>query len=153
MNKPKRGKDKYNPYTLIDNNRLTFMDNRGNRQTVEVSEVVYNEFNKFELQDKKIMNEYDRHIEHNDTSEEILFHKSIFKNLSLEDEVIKKIDYENLYNEIKELPNIQKRRLVMYYFENMTLDGISKIENCSPRAVKYSIDIALKKLSKIDFKN
>lgn len=153
MKRPKRRKDKYNPYTLIDNNRLTFIDSRGNRQTIEVSEELYNEFNKFELQDKKMMNEYDRHIEHSDTSVDLLYHMYKFKEPTLEDEFIRRIDYENIHNQIRKLPDIQRRRLIMYYFKNMTLDQISKIDRCSPRAVKYSIDIAIKKLSKIYFKN
>ena len=36
----------------------------------------------------------------------------------------------------------------MYYLEGKNLREIALIEHCSPRAIKYSIDIALQKLSK-----
>ena len=49
---------------------------------------------------------------------------------------------------ISELPDKQKRRLIKYYFEDKTLEEISKEEHCTKMAVKFSIDIALKNISK-----
>ena len=36
----------------------------------------------------------------------------------------------------------------MYFFDGLTLKKISEIEGCSIRSIKYSIDIAINKLSK-----
>ena len=54
---------------------------------------------------------------------------------------------EELKEIINSLPEIQKRRLKKYYFEDKTLELIAKEENCSKVAVKYTIDIALQKIS------
>ena len=144
----KRRKNKYDPYTLEVNHRITFLDSRGVMQKILVNDEIYQEFNSFELSDLKEMNEYDRHIEHLEQTDETLFLNTRNKYISLEELVLKKMIYEKLYEEIEKLPDIQKRRLKLYYFEEMTLESIAKIEGCSKVAVKYSIDHALKKISK-----
>ena len=65
---------------------------------------------------------------------------------NLESEAFKNILTEDLFKEIEKLPQIQKKRLILYYFYDMNLSVIAKIESCTFRAVKFSIDIALKKL-------
>lgn len=148
MIKLKRRKDKYNPYTLIEDNQLAFKDSHGEQQLLKISNELYNVFNEFELQDKRIMNEYDRHVEHFEQSDEMLYKKLKNINQSLEETVIRQIEIENLYYEIEKLPEIQKRRLKMYYFENLTLKEIAKIENCSFQSISYSIECAIKNLAK-----
>lgn len=49
---PNRKKDKYNPYTLtITEGRyyLSFKDGRGKQQNIEIDEVLYQTFDRFEL--------------------------------------------------------------------------------------------------------
>lgn len=147
-NKIKRRKSKYNPYQLEISNQISFIDSRGNKQRVRVNDTLYKEFDTFELNDLKEMNEYDRHIEHLEQTEESLYHNTLNQYISLEDIVLKKIIYEKLYQEIEKLPKVQRRRLKMYYFDQLTLREIALKENCSCRAIKYSIDIAIKKISK-----
>ena len=47
---------------------------------------------------------------------------------------------------------IQKRRLILYYFQGLTYEQIAEMESCTKRAVKFSVDIAVEKLKKF-FKN
>ncbi len=148
MEKLKRRKKKYNPYTLEINHMISFIDSKGVKQNMILSEELYQEFNAFELEDLKELNEYDRHIEHLELTEDNLYHYTKNKYVSLEEIVFEKLLYEKLHQEINKLPEIQKRRLKMYYLEGKNLREIALIEHCSPRAVKYSIDIALQKLSK-----
>ena len=151
--RPKRRKYRDNPYILsyCEEKKLyivTFKDVTGKINKIEVQEEVYKALDRFELDDIKEMNEYDRHIEHLEQTDETLFLNTRNKYISLEELVLKKMIYEKLYEEIEKLPDIQKRRLKLYYFEEMTLESIAKIEGCSKVAVKYSIDHALKKISK-----
>ena len=44
------------------------------------------------------------------------------------------------------LPEVQRRRLLLYYFGGYTYDQIAQMEGCTKMAVKFSIDIAIKKL-------
>ena len=55
---------------------------------------------------------------------------------------------ERLYHAISALPKKQRRRLVMYYFYDLTYEQIAMLEGCTSMPVKRSIDRAVKKLRK-----
>ena len=58
------------------------------------------------------------------------------------------MECELLHKEISKLPEVQKRRLLLYFFGDMTYEQIAKMEGCTKRAVKFSVDIAIEKLKK-----
>lgn len=154
---PKRNKSKDNPYTLgFDEDRniytVEFVDNKKVIHKVEITEKVYQAFDKFELEDISQIHKFRKHIEHSEVYEETLEHRMIEKPITIEEEVEEKILIEDIRNVINSLPDIQKRRLKKYYFEDRTLEEIAAEENCTKVAVKYSIDIALEKISQ-KFKN
>ena len=149
----KRNKSKDNPYTLSYNETtrsyvVEFKDNKNNIHRVEISDEVYEAFDKFELEDISQIHKYRKHIEHNEVYEETLYHRAINDSVSIEEEIEEKIMVEELKDIINSLPEIQKKRLKKYYFEDMTLEQIAKEENCTKRAVKFTIDIAIEKISK-----
>lgn len=51
-----------------------------------------------------------------------------------------------LHKAIGKLTEVQRRRLILYYFEGLTYSQIAKLEGVSHRAVIYSIEQALKQL-------
>ena len=151
--RPKRRKSKDNPYTLSYNKELdcylvSFKDSRNKLQNITITKEVYDAFDKFELEDLSILNEYDNHIEHSEIYEETLNKISVKKLTLLDDLVENKLNIENLYNEIEKLPYIQKSRLKRYYFEEKTFEDIAKEDGCTKRAIKFSVDIAIEKISK-----
>lgn len=153
MNKHEtRNKDKYNPYTLEvkENNCyiLKFKDSRNVLQEISITKEVYDAFDSFELEDISQIHKIRKHIEYNEVYEESLYHRSSAETVSLEDEVESKILSEEIKSAINELNEIQKRRLIKYYFYNMTYEEIASEENCTKRAVKFSIDIGIEKISK-----
>lgn len=149
MKIPKRRKRKDNPYTILfDEKRhiyvVQFIYNHKKQVEILISESVYNIFNEFELQDLRKMNEYDNHIEHSQLCESTLYKKMFKNNIeSIEEIIIKKDCYELLHNAIRKLKKIQRERIIMYFFENLTLEEIARKEGCTKVAVKYSIDRAL----------
>ena len=148
-----RNKDKYNPYTLeVDEQNeiytVVFKDSNNVIQRVVVEKKVYDAFDKFELEDISQIHKIRKHIEHNEVYEETLFKRCISLTESVDLQVERKVLYENLKRVINELPNIQKNRLKKYYFEDKTLEEIAKEENCSKVAIKYSLDSAIKNISK-----
>ena len=159
MKIPKRRKRKDNPYTILfDEKRhiyvVQFIYNHKKQVEILISESVYNIFNEFELQDLREMNEYDNHIEHSQLCESTLYKKMFKNNIeSIEEIIIKKDCYELLHNAIRKLKKIQRERIIMYFFENLTLVEIARKEGCSKVAVKYSIDRALINLKIIMKKN
>ena len=151
--RPKRRRDKYNPYKLdydeIKNQYIImFLDNNRQNHKVIVTKEIYEAFNRFELEDLSIINKFDNHIEHAEVYENNLVSRAINKPESLETIVERKINNELLYKNINKLPEIQKRRLKKYYFLGKTFEEIALEENCTKRAIKFSVYLALKKLRK-----
>lgn len=151
--RPKRRKSKDNPYSLYyDECRQIYMVSfkcvNNINQIIEVDKIVYEAFDRFELEDLSQMNKYDNHIEHSKVYEETLYKRAIVEQISVETIVENKILTEMLKKYIKELPAVQKKRLIKYYFNNMTFEEIAKEEKCTKRAIKFSVDIAIKKITK-----
>ena len=148
-NHPKRKKDKMNPYTLaVENNTyyISFADGQGVFHKIEISMELYAAFNSFELDDISWMNEASRHLTETDMGEEPLGHRIADPSVPVEDHVYHRIMYQELHKAIAQLPEIQRRRIHLYYFAGYTYEQIARMEGCSKRAVKFTVDTALKKL-------
>lgn len=153
MIRPKRRKYKDNPYTLFfdEDNQIYFVifkDVKGIINKVSVPFDVYSAFNLLELHDLSELNEYDNHIEHSEVYDETLYRRSIHKDESIDDLIIRKSTYEDLIVAINKLPDIQKRRIKMYYFEEMTEQEIATEENTSQQAIYQSLSIAIRNLKR-----
>lgn len=147
--RPKRRKDKYNPYTLTekeDKHYLSFRDGQGVLRELQITRELFEVLNRFELDDLSILNEWDRHIEHFEQSEQALNRRAFFKAESVEETVLRNMEYERLHRAISELPEKQRRRLTLYYFQDLTYEQIAEMEGCTIMPVKRSIDSALKKI-------
>ena len=158
VKQPKRRKDKYNPYTIFeqdDKKYISFKDGQGKKHEFEIPSWLYSVLNEFELDDLSYLNEWDRHIEHSDIWESSLDKRAVHKMKSVEDIVFHKIEKEFLYEAIKKLPGKQRKRLVLYFFGGLSVSDIAKRENCTIRAVEYSIRGGIinlrKKLIKANF--
>lgn len=147
--KPKRVKKKDNPYTIKkeeNNFIICFKDTLGKLQEVNVTEEIYVEFDKFELDDKKEMNEFDRHIEHFKTYEELLEQRAKYKTISMEDDYIQKSSFKELKKAINKLPEPQRRRIKKYYFEDKNEYQIAEEENTTHQAISQSLKIGRENL-------
>ena len=111
--------------------------------------IVQTDYVAFELEDLKELNEFDRHIEHKELSEESIFNRGVNISESLDDYIIRKTSYEELMNAINQLSNTQRRRVKMYYFDELDLKTIAAIEKTSFQMISKSIKQAIKKLKKI----
>jgi RNA polymerase sigma-70 factor (ECF subfamily) len=63
--------------------------------------------------------------------------------------VLEKLHNENLKEMIFCLPEIQRRRVVLYYYGGFTCKQIAEQENCSVIAVKKTLEAARKNLKKL----
>lgn len=152
--RPKRRKSKDNLYTInFDEYKtlysVSFKDCTKKIVTIIINKNIYDAFNKFELDDLSLLNEFDRHIEHSELYDEALYKRALNKPISIEDNIIQKSKFEELHAAIKHLPEKQRKRIKMYYFEDLTMEEIANIEKCSKTAVKYSLDYAIDNLKKI----
>ncbi|MBE5956229.1 MAG: sigma-70 family RNA polymerase sigma factor [Lachnospiraceae bacterium] len=149
---PKRRKDKYNPYTIYEKEGrfyISFKDGQGQRNSFEIEKELYAAFNEFELEDLSYLNVWDRHIEQSEVWESTLNERAVEVPESVEETVFRNIQNEKVHNAIEQLPEVQKRRVKMYFFEGMTFEEIAVKENCKHPAVVKSVKAALKKLKGI----
>lgn len=65
-----------------------------------------------------------------------------------EEIVSQRMEADRLHQAIAQLPEKQRRRLVLYYFGEFTYEQIADMEGCKHPAVMKSISSALKKLKK-----
>ena len=121
--RPKRRKHKDNPYTLEfieekNSYRVSFRDVKGKFRRVEVNKEVYQAFDRFELDDLSELNEFDNHIEHSEVYENNLNERAMDKPLGVDEIVENNIRDEEIRKAISTLSDIQKRRIIKYYFED-----------------------------------
>lgn len=148
---PKRRKEKYNPYNICEQDGhyyISFRDGEGVYQRFEINKTLCEAFNRFELADLSYLNVWDRHIEQSEIWETSLNERALEKPETVEDIVFRNIQTEDLYKAIDRLPDIQKRRIWMYFFEGMTYEQIAEFEKCKHPAVVKSVKAALKNLKK-----
>ena len=154
--RPKRRRDKDNPYELFTTGLstaqpryyLAFVDSAGIEQCMEIDKALFDVFDRFELEDISFMNEVDRHYEQSEQTEQSLNRRAAQPQKSVEEAVFQRAKVETLRQAIAKLPEKQRSRLVLYYFGDFTYEQIAEMEGCSKRAVKFSVDIALKNLKK-----
>ena len=114
VDRPKRRKKMDNPYNLkiINNNFYIIFKSNNKYNEVEVTKEVFDLMNRFELDDLKELNEFDRHIEHSELTEHTLNNRMLFKQESIEDLIIRKTSLEDLRKAINMLPEVDRKSVV-----------------------------------------
>ena len=156
VNRPKRRKDKDNPYSLDFKENsyvVSFKTNKNEYKEVKISEEVFKAFDRFELEDISQLHKVDKHIDmrvidNTEYMDIILFNNALNDEISIAEQIENKILQEELKKAILELSEVQKRRVIKYYFENKTLQKIAEEEGCSITSVKESLDSSINKLRK-----
>ena len=133
VDRPKSRRKMDNPYNLkiINNSYYIIFKSNNKYNEVEVTKEVFDLMNRFELDDLKELNEFDRHIEHSELTEHTLNNRMLFKEESIEDLIIRKTSLEDLRKAINMLPEVQRRRIKLYYFDELTEKEIARLENVS----------------------
>lgn len=132
---------------------VSFRDAIGATCEIAINQAIYSAMNQFELADLSELNDYDRNIEHSELTEMTLYNRAVLPPKALEEIAERNLQNEILWKAISSLSKVQRRRLILYYFEGFTYEQISRIEGCSPRAIKYSVDCAKENIKKFFEKN
>ena len=143
--------DNKSPYTLRTENTegitryyVSFTDGQAIHRETEVSRSVYQEFQRFVKTERNLRRWDERHTEQSELSDETLHSRAVDKPQSAEDAAFDSLRNEYLWRAIQTLPEMQRRRFVLYYEFGLTYEQIAQIEGCTKMAVKYSIDNAVK---------
>ena len=138
------------PCTLIVNDQELFFEH-GVSQIVQLfaAQMKFDDLDDQRDNILREMNEVDRHIEHSEIYEDNLVVRAKEKTISMEDEFIQKATFEELKRAIEMLPDIQKKRIKRYYFDDLNVCQIAELEGVAHQVVDRSIKKAINNLRKI----
>jgi len=128
---------------------VEFIDGMNVYRVIEVDKKIYEAMKEFELIEKSQKNKIDRHITKFEYTDEELYKKALDKSLRIDELIEKNILIEELKYAINQLSEIQKRRIMKYYFENYTIEQIAKSECTTHQAISKSLKKSLKLLEKL----
>lgn len=145
--------DNTNPYTIrieeINGQKryfVAFVDGQGIFREVEVSYEVYTQFCRFVKCERNLRRSDERHLEQSELTEETLCRRALHKPKPVDEAVDDKIRREQLDEAIMELPEIQRRRFMLYFDLGLTYEQIGAMEGCTKMPIKRSIDRAIEKI-------
>ncbi len=148
--RPKRTRDKNNPYILHSEKEQNIykvvFSNNNEVISVDITKEIFEEFDEFEREDARQIQEMARHNELNIVTEETLNRRAFNKPESIDDIIMKNIDNEKLQKALDKLTKEQRRRILLYYDYQLTMEEIATIEGCSKQSIQESIKWGIKKL-------
>lgn len=150
--RPKRSRDKYNPYILHSEKskniyRVSF-SNIHKMENIKISKKIFDQLDEFEKEDARQIQEIKRHYEQNTVTESTLNKRAFNKPEDVDEIVIKNIYNEKLAKALETLTKDQRRRILLYYDYQLTIEEIARIEGCAKQSVQESIEWGIKKLKK-----
>ena len=150
--RPKRSRDKYNPYILHSEKskniyRVSF-SNIHKMENIKISKKIFDQLDEFEKEDARQIQEIKRHYEQNTVTESTLNKRAVNKPEDVDEIVIKNIYNEKLAKALETLTKEQRRRILLYYNYQLTMEEIARIEGCAKQSVQESIEWGIKKLKK-----
>ena len=103
-------------------------------------------FRRLELDERKLESWYYRHREFSEIMEETLNWRALQLPKSIEEVILEEERIELLYKAIYALPEIQRRRFLLYYEYDYNCSEIGAMEHRSAGAIAQSIARARKKV-------
>lgn len=131
---------------------IDFKDGQGVFHELNVSYDFFMAFRRLELDNRKLENWDYRHREFNEIWDETLNKRALKLPKSVDELIIEEEQAELLYKAINALPDIQKRRFLLYHEYDYTFYEIGKMEHCRPQAARCSVILAREKI-KTQMKN
>jgi len=125
---------------------VSFKDGQAIGHETEVSYLVYLEFQQFIKTERNLRRWEERHNEQSELTDEALYKQAVNKPKSVEELTFDSLQNEQLRLGIQSLPEIQRRRFVLYHEFGLTYEQIAEMEGCTKRAVKFTVDIAIEKI-------
>lgn len=146
---PKHRRSPDNPYTLSQGEDgrywVSYKDGSGNPVKQEIDRSLFQCFLAWELRDISELNEILNHRADDSFDDLVPKYVDVTKP-SLVEQLLEREEIRQLYIGIAKLPPTQRRRVILYYFKDMTYEEIAQQEGCSKSPVERSIRRAIKKL-------
>lgn len=125
---------------------VSFIDGQAHHREIEVSRPVYLEFLRFVKVERNLRRWDERHTEQSDLTDETLYKRALYPQKSVEDVAFDILRNEQLRRAIQQLPEIQRRRFVLYHEFGLTYGQIAEIEGCSPVSAFRTVNRAVARI-------
>ena len=125
---------------------ISFKDGQGEHHELEVSEQLFFEFRQMERRNRNLLQWDERHREFNEVWDETLYRRALRVPKSLDESMIEKERNELFYKAVARLPEIQRRRFLLYYEYDFNYYDIAAMEHCTAQAVRRSVVLAREKI-------
>ena len=144
---------KVDSYTLEyiedeDKYYISFEDSAKQECRIEIEKEIFDIYMSSKKAYIKIKNETSRHLEHSLLSEVDIYKRAFEKSNNVVDIIMQKLESEKLQAAFNKLTKEQRRRILLYYDYQLTMEEIALIEKCSKQSVQESIKWGMKKLKK-----
>ena len=125
---------------------ISFTDGQGEFYDLEVSEVFYIEFRQMERKNRNLQQSDWRHQEASDLWDETLYNRAFRVPKSVEELIFDAEQRELLRKAISALPEIQRRRFLLYHEYDFNYRQIGEMEHCRPQSIMHSVTRAREKI-------
>lgn len=125
---------------------ISFKDGQGKSHELEVSEQFFMEFRQMERRNRNLFQWDERHREFNEVWDETLYRRALRVPKSLDERMVEEERNETLYKAVGSLPEIQRRRFLLYYEYEFNFYQIAAMEHCTASAIQKSVAIAKEKV-------
>ncbi len=125
---------------------IGFKDGQGVFHELNVPYDFFMAFRRLELDNRKLENWDYRHREFNEVYEETLNRRALRLPKNVDEIIIEEEQTELLYKAINALPEIQKRRFLLYHEYDCNFYEIGEMEYCTPQAVRRSVILARERI-------
>ena len=113
---------------------------------LEVSEQLFFEFRQMERRNRNLLQWDERHREFSEVWDETLNRRALKLPKSIEEQMIEAERAELLCKAVDRLPEIQRRRFLLYYEYEFNFYQIAAMEHCTASAIQKSVAVAKKKV-------
>ena len=131
---------------------ISFTDGQGEFYDLEVSEAFYIEFRQMERKNRNLQQSDWRHQEASDLWDETLYKRAFRVPKSVEELIFDAEQRELLRKAISTLPEIQRRRFLLYHEFDFNYRQIAEIEHCRPQSIRHSVIRTREKIVEIPCK-
>ena len=128
---------------------ISFTDGRGEFYDLEVSETFYIEFRQMERKNRNLQQSDWRHQEASDLWDETLYKRAFRVPKSVEELIFDAEQRELLRKAISALPEIQRRRFLLYHEYDFNYRQIGEMEHCRPQSIMHSVTRAREKIKAV----
>ena len=128
---------------------ISFTDGQGEFYDLEVSEAFYIEFRQMERKNRNLQQSDWRHQEASDLWDETLYKRAFRVPKSVEELIFDAEQRELLRKAISALPEIQRRRFLLYHEYDFNYRQIGEMEHCRPQSIMHSVARAREKIKAV----